>query len=383
MKSQTHTPLIMNTDDLFWIGLQHFAAEDEGRTEDPTDRKRRKSREDGQVAKSADLAQATTLLLALLTVALFGKRMVLRLLEMMQFYIMRIGEVRATDAPTALDGGIWRAFYSYYFRIIAPLFVVTFVVAFLTMALQVGFVYSAKAIKVDMKKVAPNFSKYIKKTFLSIEALYNLGKSIFKVILIGIMAFFTIKLSSTKLITAPFGSLLPTAQYILRQALFMMSITAIFMLILAIVDYFFQKSQMTETLKMTKQEVKDEMKEDNGNPHVKSLMRQKMMEQMRSSMVQNVPKADVIITNPTHFAVALEYTWGAAAPKVTAKGEDLMALRIREIALANDVPIVENKPLARGLYAMAEIGDEVPEQYLRVIADILGALPKIQAKFRR
>jgi flagellar biosynthetic protein FlhB len=379
----TLTEQPLNSSDLFWIPLQHFAAEDEGRTEDPTDRKRRKAREEGRVAKSADLTQATTLLLALLTVALFGKRMVLQLLSMLQYFLSRIGEVSPTDAPTVIDRSIWRAFYSYYFNIIAPIFVITFAAAFITMALQVGFVYAPKAIKIDMKKIAPNFSKYIKKTFLSIEALYNLGKSLFKVILIGIMAYFTIKLSSTKLITAPFGSLLPTAQYVLRQALFMMSVTAIFMLALAIADYFFQKSQMTETLKMTKQEIKDEMKEDNGNPHVKSLMRQKMMEQMRLGMVQNVPKADVIITNPTHFAVALEYTWGAAAPRVTAKGEDLMALRIREIAKANDVPIVENKPLARGLYAMTEIGDEVPEQYLRVIADILGALPKIQAKFRR
>ncbi len=378
-----YEPMLPKPQELFWIGLQHFAAEDEGRTEDPTDRKRRKAREDGQVAKSADLAQASTLLLALLTITLFGRHMVLQLLNMLQYYIGRIGEVSATDAPTAIDRGIWRAFYSYYFKTIAPIFAITFITAFIAMALQVGFVYAPKAIKVDMKKIAPNLSKYIKKTFLSVEAAYNLGKSLFKVILIGIMAYFTIKLSSTKLITAPFGSLLPTAQYILRQALFMMSITAIFMFALAIADYFFQKSQLTETLKMTKQEVKDEMKEDNGNPHVKSLMRQKMMEQMRASMVQNVPKADVIITNPTHFAVALEYTWGAAAPKVTAKGEDLIALRIREIAIASDVPIVENKPLARGLYATTEIGDEVPEQYLRVIADILGALPKIQAKFRR
>ncbi|NIZ18489.1 flagellar biosynthesis protein FlhB [Entomospira culicis] len=382
-QDKQYTSLHRPADTLTWFSLQHFAkAEDEGRTEDPTDRKKRKSREEGKVAKSADLTQALTLFVALLTLAFFGKYMVRLLAEMMHFYFSQLTDHPSRIEQPNLSGNLGSAFYSYYFRSVGPIFATTFIVAFVSMALQVGFVYAPKAIKPDFKKIAPNFAKYISKTFLSIEAIYNLFKSIFKVIIIGFVGYLTISSSINKLSVAAYSSISQISTFLISRIFIMMLIVSIFMLALAIIDFMFQRHQFKETIKMTKQEIKDEMKEDMGNPHVKSLMRQRMMELLRSSMIQNVPKADVIITNPTHFSVALEYTWGAPAPRVTAKGEDLMALKIREIAQANDVPLVENRPLARALYATVEIGDEVPEEFLKIVADILASLPKIQAKMR-
>ncbi|NIZ40490.1 flagellar biosynthesis protein FlhB [Entomospira entomophila] len=372
-----------NSSSLIWFSLQHFAkAEDEGRTEEPTDRKKRKSRKEGKVAKSADLAQAVTMLVALFTFAFLGRRIILTLGEMMHFYFSQVGEASDSRDQPFINHHIGIAFFRYYFRAVGVIFATTFLAAFIAMAGQVGFVYSKKAIKVDFKKVAPNFAKYINKTFLSIEAMYNLAKSIFKVIIIGFVGYITISSTIKRISIAPLGSMTQTVQFLLTRIFVMVFIVAIFLLALAVIDYLFQKHQLNESLKMTKQEIKDEVKEDMGNPQVKSLIRQRMMELMRSSMIQNVPKADVIITNPTHFSIALEYTWGAPAPRVTAKGEDLIALKIREIAQANGVPLVENRPLARALYASVEIGDEVPDEYLKIVADILASLPKIQARMR-
>jgi flagellar biosynthesis protein FlhB len=381
---QDSYPCNYNRDLLYkQISWQHFAkADDEGRTEEPTDRKKRKSREDGKVAKSADLAQAVTMLTALLTFAFIGKSLVALLGEMMQYYFSQIGQGLLYDEQNSINPGLGAAFFSYYFRAVGIFFAMTFLAAFFSMALQVGFVYSPKAIKPDFKKIAPDFIKYFNKTFLSIEAIYNLGKSLFKVSVIGSVGYFTIISSIEQLSTGPYSTMVQVIEFILGRIFIMVLIVAVFMLAFAIIDFLFQRHQHNEGIKMTKQEIKDEMKEDSGNPHVKSLMRQRMMELMRSSMIQNVPKADVIITNPTHFSVALEYSWGAPAPKVSAKGEDLMAMRIREIATANGVPLIENRPLARALYANVEIGDEVPEEYLKVVADILASLPKIQQRMR-
>lgn len=366
-----------------WFSLQHFAkAQEEGRTEEPTERKKRKSREEGKVAKSSDLTQAIVLLITLFTIAVVGKNIVISLTQMIHFYFSQIGENPTQNQQNIISVNLAQAFYSYYFRSVGIIFFMAFISAFISMSLQVGFVYASKAIKPDFQKIIPNFIRYFHKTLFSVEAFYNITKSIFKVFIIGLIGYVIIIDSTRKLSTLSYSSMSRMIQFLLQRIFTMIFISSIFMLILAIVDYLFQKYQFNESIKMTKQEIKDEVKEEAGNPKVKSLMRQRMMELMRSSMIQNVPKADVIITNPTHFSVALEYIWGAQAPRVTAKGEDLIALKIREIANTHSVPIVENRPLARALYSTVEIGDEVPEQFLKIVAEILISLPKIQSKMK-
>jgi flagellar biosynthetic protein FlhB len=156
---------------------------------------------------------------------------------------------------------------------------------------------------------------------------------------------------------------------------------AIALLVFSFFDYLFQRRQHMESLKMSKQEVKEERKLYEGDPLTKSRLRERMREIMRRSMLKAVPKADVVITNPTHYAVALEYERAVmSAPTVTAKGADLIAAKIREIAADNDVPIVENKPLAQALYKEVEIGDAIPEKYYEVISTVLAEVYRLAGK---
>ena len=156
---------------------------------------------------------------------------------------------------------------------------------------------------------------------------------------------------------------------------------ALLLLALSIPDYMFQRWRYRESLKMSREEVKEERKQYEGDPQIRGRIMQRMREQMRSNMMVNVPRADVVVTNPTHFAVALEYhQQSMQAPRVTAKGQDAMARRIREIARENGVPVVENKPLARALYAETEVGDTIPVDYWQVVAMVYTSVMKLNEK---
>ncbi len=158
----------------------------------------------------------------------------------------------------------------------------------------------------------------------------------------------------------------------------MMIEAAVIMLALSIPDYIFQRNEHLESLKMSKQEVKEEYKQMEGDPQIKSRLKQKMQDILNSTMIQNVPKADMVVTNPTHFAVALEYdSETMVAPRVSAKGQDNIAQNIKRVAKENGVPVIENKPLARGLFAEAEIGDTVPEKYWSIVATVLAEVKRI------
>jgi flagellar biosynthetic protein FlhB len=163
----------------------------------------------------------------------------------------------------------------------------------------------------------------------------------------------------------------------------MLIISALLLLLLSIPDILFQRWQYRESLKTTREEAKEERKMYEGDPQIRSRIRQRMREFMSRNMAANVAKADVVITNPTHFAVALEYSAGMEAPRLTAKGADELAFRIREIAKENDVPMVENKPLARELYAEVDVGYLVPVTYWEVIANILVRIRHVDAERRR
>ena len=157
----------------------------------------------------------------------------------------------------------------------------------------------------------------------------------------------------------------------------------VLLFILAIVDYVYQRHTIEQSLKMSKQEVKDEMKNMDGDPHIKARRRQIAMQRHRERLKQDVPKADVIVTNPTEFAVALKYDPETmAAPKVVAKGQGYLAARIREIAIANGIPILERKPLARALYKLCNVGQEVPEQFYSAIAEILAYVYELTGRSR-
>jgi flagellar biosynthetic protein FlhB len=350
----------------FDVHLQWFAAEDEGRTEEPSEHKLRKAREEGKVAKSVEVTSAVMLLAGILTVAVLSGSMLRTLLAMLTWFFSNAA------SPNALSGALLRVFLGYLVRISLPLLVIMFIVAVAGNVIQVGFLFTSKPIVPDASRIVPRFGRWLQRAFGSTEALFNLAKSIIKVAVIAVIAYLNIRGEIprlTRLALAPFFSAVALVSSI---ALRIVVEAAVLLLAFGALDYWFQRRQHLEALKMSRQEVKEERKMYEGDPLVRSRLRERMREIMRRNMLKAVPKADVVITNPTHYAVALEYDRAVmAAPTVTAKGADIVAAKIREVAAEHRVPVVENRPLAQALWREVDIGDPIPEKFYEVISIVL------------
>jgi flagellar biosynthetic protein FlhB len=356
------------------VHLQWFAAEDEGRTEEPTEHKLRKAREEGRVAKSQDLASSIVLLMVVATIALLGPYYLKTLREMVYYFIRKAG-----DAGAGFNKTLFQAFLQYFVRLLAPVAVIGLVAAMLGNVVQFGFLFSVKPIIPDLNRIVPNVTRYLQRTMFSSEAIFNLAKSLLKIALIGLIAYFNIKGSMGWILSTMKTPFLASVGGIASLAFRIMAESTIVLLSLSVVDYFFQKRQYIESLKMSRQELIEERKTYEGDPLIRSRLRQRMRELMRRTMIQNVPKADVVVTNPTHYAVALEYRRETMeAPMVTAKGQDLIAENIKRVARENGVPIVENKPLARALYTEVEIGDVIPLKFYEAVAAVLKQVYSMQ-----
>jgi len=354
--------------------LQWFAAEDEGRTEEATEHKIRKAREEGKVAKSQDVTSAVVLLFTVVTLALLSGYLLRNMANMVSYFFRQ-----STEIDIATDQTVYNTFLHYFVVLTVPVAAVAFVSAIFGNIIQVGALFTVKPITPDLKRIAPKFGQFFKRAFMSPEALFNLFKSFGKVTVIAALAYVNIQAQIqllTNLVRTPF---LQAFGIIGRIAFNILVQAAIVLLILAVFDYIFQRKQHRESLKMTKQEVKEERKTYEGDPMVKSRLRQRMQEVLSQNMLQNVPQADVVVTNPTHFAVAMEYKRDRMhAPTVTAKGQDNIAQRMKEIAAESEVAIIENKPLARALYAEVEIGDEIPEQFYEAVVTVLKQVYKMK-----
>jgi len=351
----------------FDIHLQWFAAEDEGRTEEPTEHKLRKAREEGKVARSAEVTSALVLLFAAAAVGLLGSYMLRTILDMVRFYL-----ARATELDVSRDSGLAPSVLSYFARLSVPVLAVAFLAALLGNLVQVGFLFSAKPITPDLNRIVPRFGRFFRRAMFSGEAAFNLGKTVLKVAVVALIAYLNIRGELPRLVAMlsmqPFAAFRLTATVAFRIVVE----AALAMLIVSVPDYMFQRRQHLDALKMSRQEIKEERRMYEGDPLVKSRLREKMRELLTRNMMRVVPKADVVITNPTHYSVAIEYDRiSMPAPTVTAKGVDNIALKIREVARENAVPLVENRPLARTLYNEVEIGELIPERYYEVIALIL------------
>jgi len=361
---------------LLAMDLQWFAAEDEGRTEDPTEQKIRKAREEGKVAKSPDVSTAVVLLFSVVALAILAPYMLRTIISMTRFYLERAADIDPTTTSTLM-----RAFLGYFVRISLPLASVSFVAAILGNVVQFGFLFTTKPITPDLQRISPNVGKWVQRSFLSTEALYNFFKNFGKVLVIGLIAFVVIRSRFDQLANLIHLPYRESFRYVASLVFILLLTTAIVLLVLSLFDYLFQRNQHRDQLKMTKQEVKEERKQYEGDPQIRNRLRQRMQELMSRNLVQNVQEADVVVTNPTHFAVAIQYdpvTMGA--PTVTAKGQDQVAQRIRNVASEADVPVIENKPLARALFAEVDVGDEVPERFYEAIAIVLREVYRMTGK---
>ena len=328
------------------------------------------------MAKSSEFTSALVLLLAVIALALLSSSFLATTLEMMRYFFQSFTEIDVTT-----DARVVLIVLRYFMRLALPVILVAFLAALLGNLFQVGFLFTAKPLVPDFSRIAPNFARYFKRAIFSTEALFNLGKTLFKVVVIGFILYLNIRAEIeriTNLMTLPF---LVSFGFIASVAFRVVVESAVAMLVFSLFDYMFQRRQHLESLKMSRQEVKEERRMYEGDPLIKSRLRERMRQILSANMLKAVPKADVVITNPTHYSVAMEYDrMVGPAPVVLAKGVDSMAMRIREIASEHGIPLVENKPLARALYREVEIGEAIPERFYEVMATILAEVYRLGEK---
>ena len=354
------------------------SAEDEGRTELPTERKKRKAREEeGRVVNSVEINQTLVLAVTIAVIALLTTYLTH---TVAQFFITILNKISSAD--TTMNMNALPDMMLEIFELIAKtagiVLAVALVVGVGVNLAQTKFLFTTKKLKPNFKRIAPTWSNFKERVFISSQNLMNLAKILFKMIVISLLTFSTIYGKSSELFYMTNMELNQAMHVFFFIVLEMLAKVIIFMIIVSAFDYFFQRRQYINSLKMTKHEMKEEFKEMEGDPLVKSQLQDMARKIVSRTMLKSVPEADVVITNPTHFAVALKYESGDYAPIVTAKGADNIALKIKEIAKNNDVQIVENKPLARELFYNVEIGQYIPEKLFHVVSKILGEVYRIR-----
>lgn len=349
----------------------------EDKTEAATPRKREEARKKGQVARSSEANSALVLLSALIVLKYTGGRITsvlqdttVRLFTHLPSGDIKLEMVQAGAIALVLELGM----------ALVPLLATVFVVAFCANVAQVGLLISMEPLMPKMSKLDPLGG--MMRMFSSRSAV-ELGKAVLKVTLVAWVVYGFLRAEYPTVVQLVGADYQTMCSGIGTLAWKLLLKTTTVILIIAIFDYIYQRFQNEKNLRMTKQEVKEDMKRSEGDPQIKSRIRQRQREMSRQRMMQDVPKADVVVTNPTHFAVALKYdSEVSSAPKVLAKGQNLIALRIKEIAYENRVPVVENKPLARALYKSVDIGDEIPADLYQAVAEVLAYVYKLNEKLK-
>ncbi len=345
------------------------------KTEQATAKRREKAREEGQVAKSAEIASVLVLLVGICVLFLSGAFFYPRLEEILRG-LMQFDTIPRFDRLHCI--GLLRQCLVHYFVLVLPLMGAVFIAAFAANYAQVGFQMSSKAI-------APKFSKFNvingAKRLVSLRSMVELTKSVLKLTVIGTVAYFAVRSQVGDILKLYDTDVANIFLFILKGIFKIFLWVLIIMMVLAVADYLYQKWQHEKELRMTKQEVKEEHKEAEGDPQVKSRIRSIQMQAARKRMMSAVPDADVVVTNPTHLAVALQYdALKMTAPHVVAKGAGLVAQRIKDIAAAHHVPVVEDKALARNLYKTIDIGAPISSELFRGVAELLAYVYKLKGK---
>jgi flagellar biosynthetic protein FlhB len=342
------------------------------KTEQPTPRRRKEARDQGQVARSQDLTAAVSLLAGMVLLATLGESFLHRLLLVMR--------EMGTPAPLTVDD-LWTPTLRTGRQvawILVPFMLLLALATVLSMVVQFGILVSWKKLKPQPNMLSP--LRGLKQIF-SLNALMRFGQGLMKTIIVGVVAWLTIKEQIQPVLGTgalhAWGVLFAGSDLIYTLAIRL----TIVLLILALLDFIWQKYRHEEGLKMTKQEVKDEMKKMDGDPVAKKRQREAQVKVAMQQVQQNVPQADVVVTNPTEYAVAIKYDEDTMdAPRVLAKGTDLLAMRIRQLAQQHGIPIVQRPPLARALYAQTDPGQEVPPALYKAVAEVLAYVYRLSRR---
>ncbi|MBE6452877.1 MAG: flagellar biosynthesis protein FlhB [Alphaproteobacteria bacterium] len=341
--------------------------EDEAsKTEEPSERKISKAKEEGDVAISQEAKSFIMLLGMLFVIWLILPIMFKWYYQISINFIESAGQIEITP-------GTFKSLFKHstlgLFKILSLPFLIFIILGVLASISQTGFIYAPK-------KIEPNWNKLnifaALPNFINMKKVVESLKGIIKITIISFIAILVVKPYLKKVDLLPSMETMGILSFIHKIIVLLLFTVVIAVLIIAIADYLYQRFAHLKKLRMTKQEVKDEYKQMEGDPLIKSRIRQVRMERARHRMMEAVPRSDVVIVNPTHYAVALEYKMEEMdAPKVTAKGMDNIALRIKSIAEDNDIPIVENPPLARALFASTEIDQTIPQEHFKAVAEVI------------
>ena len=348
------------------------------KTEAPTPRRRQEAREQGNIARSADLSSAALLVGMLVLLNWYGEGVVRAMRSVMG---RMLGPSSLSDFSPSSAGQSFAGALVLVGKALAPMFLGAMLIVIVVNMAQVGLNFNVAKLQPNLGALNPlKGAGRMFKGQTWVQLVFNL----FKLTLVGWVAY--------SAVAGKIGEI-AMAQGMEFQQIFHLGATLVYsigmrigivLLILAILDYVYQRFRIEKELKMTKEEVKEEMKRMDGDPKVKQRRRQIAMQMATQKLRKDVPTADVVVTNPTHFAVALKYDKANMhAPKVVAKGQDFMALRIREIAAGAGVPILERPPLARSLYASVEVGQEIPEDLYAAVAEILAYVYELTGKTKR
>lgn len=345
------------------LDLQYFAGE---KTEKATPKKRQDARKKGQVAKSQDVNVAIGMFAVFLFLLFAGSYLKTIILSILKHSFQEYMLLDLTESNLQM---IFLEIMKETAMLVGPIMLVGLFAGIAANYFQVGFLFAPESIQMKLEKIDP--IKGFKRIF-SLRSVVEFLKSILKLSIVGVITFLIlwsrmdeILIISQKSIGAALSTI---ADLTLQMGLF----AAGALLFLSLLDYLYQKYDFEKNIRMSKQDLKDEFKNSEGDPLIKSKIKQKQREMAMRRMMQEIPNADVIITNPTHYAIALKYDEAKLdAPFVVAKGVDYVAQKIKYIAKENQVTMVENRPLARALYSQAEIGEAIPEEFFKAVAEIL------------
>lgn len=349
---------------LFQIDLQLFSEE---KTEKATPKKKEDARKKGQVMQSREINSAVTLMATMLALKFSGRFVFQTVAESLDFF----REFFYSDILDTSMGGYRMLMYMIYFsaKAIVIIIAVGFIFAFLISRAQVGSLFTTETLKVKPERLNP--IEGFKRMF-SMRSMVELLKSLLKIGVVGYVGYAYLS-KSMNLLLKTMQLEAVSFSYMMYDIAMNMALRMVFaILVIAVLDYFYQRYDYEKNLKMSKQEIKEEYKMSEGDPQVKSKIKEKQRQAAMRRMMQEVPKADVIITNPTHYAVAIKYDEDKYdAPYVLAKGKNLVALKIKEKAREFDIPIIENKPLAQTLYREIDLGMVISQDFYEAVAEVL------------
>ncbi len=352
-----------------------MADDDREKTESPTSRRLEEAREQGNLAISKEVGTFFTVLGGLIVISFLGIWMMEGLSAFMKAAFSGLSgtEMGVHEMRDLFFRTTYRLFV-----ILSPAFVIIPLFSVAAYLLQNGIVFSTKPLEPNMAKLDPISGA---KKFFSVTSIAELFKSLLKIAVLGYVVYTSVAKEWRTLPSLVDMEVVSSMAYTGRVTLRILTRTVWVLAVIAVIDYAYQKWNYLRGLRMTKEEVKEEHKETEGDPLVRSRIRSIQRELARKRMMQDVPGADVVVTNPVHLAVALKYDRKSSrAPVVVAKGAGLIAERIKEIAREHDIPVVENKPLARSLFKFVEVGMEIPESLYRAVAEVLAYVYSLRPK---